>query len=74
LLALSCAAGHAIAGLNVFYRPIKLAITNELHAGVVTAMRHLITVNFTLSALALFVLGVYGRHDAACVYRKPYPS
>jgi len=65
LMALSCAVGHAIAGLNMFYRPIKLAITNELHAGVLTGMWHLITINFTLSALALFVLGAYGRQDAA---------
>jgi hypothetical protein len=65
LMALSCAAGHAIAGLNMFYRPIKSAITNELHAGVLTGMWHLITINFTLSALALFVLGAHGRQDAA---------
>ena len=65
LMALSCAAGHAVAGLNMFYRPIKSAITNELHASVLTGMWHLITINFTLSALALFVLGAYGRQDAA---------
>jgi len=65
LMALSCAAGHAVAGLNMFYRPIKSAITNELHAGVLTGMWHLITINFTLSAIALFVLGAYGRQDAA---------
>jgi hypothetical protein len=28
-------------------------------------MWHLITINFTLSALALLVLGAYGRQDAA---------
>jgi hypothetical protein len=65
LLALTCAAGHAVAGLNMFYRPMRSAITSELQAGVLTRMWHLITINFTLSALALLVLGAYGRHDAA---------
>ena len=65
LMALGCAAGHAVAGLNMFYRPIKAAITNELHAAVLTGMWHLITISFALSALALFFLGAYGRRDAA---------
>ncbi len=65
LLALICAAGHAVAGLDMFYRPIKSAIANELHAGVLTGMWHLITINFTLSALVLLVLAAYGRQDAA---------
>lgn len=65
LMALACAAGHAVVGLNMFYRPIRSAISNELHAGVLTGMWHLITINFTLSALALLVLGACGRHDAA---------
>src|SRR5437868_6326345 len=65
LMALFCAAGHAIAGAQMYYGPIKSGVTNELHAGVLTGMWHLITINFTLSALALFVLGVLGRHDAA---------
>jgi hypothetical protein len=64
LMAMSCAAGHAIAGLNMFYRPIKSAITNELHAGILTGMWHLITIHFVLSALALFVLGAYAQQDA----------
>jgi hypothetical protein len=64
LMALSCAAGHAVAGLNMFYRPIKLTITNELLAGVLTAMWHLITIHFSLSAIALFVLGAQGRAPA----------
>jgi hypothetical protein len=45
LMAMSCAAGHAIAGLNMFYRPIKSAITNEIHAGILTGMWHLITIH-----------------------------
>ena len=65
LMALVCAAGHAVAGLNMFYRPIKAAIGNELLAAVLTGMWHLITISFALSALALFFLGAYGRRDAA---------
>jgi hypothetical protein len=52
LSALICAAGHAIAGVSMFYRPIRAAIGDELHAGVLTGMWHLNTVNFTLSANA----------------------
>jgi hypothetical protein len=65
LMALICAAGHAVAGWGMFYRPIRSAITSDLHAGVFAGMWHLITINFTLSALALLVLGAYGRQDAA---------
>src|SRR5215813_14538422 len=63
--ALICAAGHAIAGRGMFYRPIKSAIADELHAGVLTGMWHLITIHFALSAVALFVLAARGRGDAA---------
>ena len=65
LMAMSCAAGHAIAGLNTFYRPIKSAITSELHASILTGMWHLITIHFALSALALFVLSAHEQQDAA---------
>ena len=65
LMALICAAGHAVAGWDMFYRPIRSTITSDLHAGVFAGMWHLITINFTLSALALLVLGAYGRKDAA---------
>src|SRR5262249_22681217 len=34
LMASICTVGHAIAGRKMFYRPIKSAITDELHAGV----------------------------------------
>jgi hypothetical protein len=64
-MALLRAAGHALAGWGMFYRPIKSAIANDLHASVFTGMWHLITINFTLSAIALFVLGTYGRVGAA---------
>jgi len=61
LSALLCTAGHAFAGVGMFYWPIKAAIADNLQAGVFTGMSHLITINFALSAIALFVLGVYGR-------------
>jgi len=48
----------------MFYRPIKSAITNKLHVGILTGMWHLITIHFTLSAVALLVLGAYGHLDA----------
>jgi len=63
--ALLFAEGHALAGRGMFYRPIRSAIANDFHAGVFTGLWHLITINFTLSAIALFVLGTYGRGDAA---------
>ena len=63
-MALLCAAGHALAGRGVFYRPIRSTIVNDLHVGVFAGMWHLITINFTLSGIALFVLGTYGRGDA----------
>jgi hypothetical protein len=65
LMASVCTAGHAIAGVRLFYRPLKSAVTNELHAGVLTGMWHLITIHFALSALALFVLSALGQQNAA---------
>ena len=64
VMALVCAAGHAVAGSTMFYRPIKAAVTNELQGGVLTGMWHLITIHFMLSALALLVLATPGRQDA----------
>ncbi len=64
LMASICAAGHAVAGWSMFYRPIRSAISNELQAGVFTGMWHLITIHFMLSGLALIVLGAYGRQNA----------
>jgi hypothetical protein len=57
LMALGDAAGHAVAGASLFYRPIKSAIADELHAGVLTGMWHLITIHFLSAAIALLVLG-----------------
>ena len=63
-MALICAAGHAFAGWSMFYRPIKSALPSELQAGVFTGMWHLITINFTLSAIALFALSTPGLGNA----------
>ena len=63
--ALLFAEGHALAGRGMFYRPIRSTMANDLHAGVFTGMWHLITINFTLAGIVLFVLGTYGRGDAA---------
>jgi hypothetical protein len=67
LMASSAAAGHAVAGSSMFYRPIKSAITNELHAGVLTGMWHLITIHFSSAAIALLVLGAQ-RQGAAVAW------
>jgi hypothetical protein len=64
IMAVICAAGHAVAGRSMFYVPIKSALQNELHAAVFTGMWHIITVNFALSALALIILGLNGQHGA----------
>src|SRR5262249_29302031 len=52
--------------------PIKAGIANPLQAGVFTGMWHLITINFALSAIALFVLGVYGRGREAAWLAAPF--
>jgi hypothetical protein len=65
LMAAFCAAGHAIAGARMFYQPIKSALTDQLLAGVLTGMWHLITVHFALSAAALLFLGMHGQQGVA---------
>ena len=60
LSALVCTVGHALAGVGMFYRPIKTAIADPVQAGVFSGMWHLITINFAMSAIALIVFGVYG--------------
>ena|SRR5258708_38998564 len=67
LIASGAAAGHAVAGSRLFYRPVKSAITDPLHAGVLTGMWHLITIHFSLSAAALLVLGAQ-RQGAAVAW------
>jgi hypothetical protein len=63
-MALICAAGHAIAGRSMFYRPITADVRSALHAGVFTGMWHIITINFPLSAIALAALGIRGNGNA----------
>jgi len=55
-MALICAAGHAIAGWGMFYRPIMSGLRSKLQAGVFTGIWHIITINFTLSGIALLTL------------------
>ena len=64
LMALICAAGHAIAGWSMFYRPIKSDLRSELHASVFAGMWHIITINFALSAIALVALSTRGDGNA----------
>jgi hypothetical protein len=64
LMALICAAGHAIAGWSMFYRPIKSDLRSELHASVFAGMWHIITINFALSAIALVALSTRGYGNA----------
>jgi len=64
MMALICAAGHAIAGQSMLYQPISADLRSELHAGVFTGMWHIITINFTLSAIALIALSTRGHSDA----------
>ena len=52
LSALVCTVGHALAGVGMFYRPIKTAIADPVQAGVFSGMWHLITINFALSTIA----------------------
>src|SRR5262245_39852841 len=63
LMALVCALGHAVPGAGLYLRPIRVAVSNDLLASIVTGMWHLITINFILSALAL-ILGVRGGQQA----------
>jgi hypothetical protein len=55
-MAAICTLGHAVAGRTMFYRPISASITGAVHAGLFTAIWHLVTINFTLSAIALWAM------------------
>jgi hypothetical protein len=57
VMALVCTLGHAVAGADMYFRPMRAALDNDRLAGVVTGMWHLITINFSLSAFAL-IFGV----------------
>ena len=52
-----CAAGHAFAGRDMYYRPIMSALKDERLSGVLTGFWHLITIHFALSAIVLGALG-----------------
>jgi len=67
-MALICAAGHAIAGWGMFYRPIQSHLRSELHAGVFGGMWHIITINFTLSAIVPIALSIRGHSNAVAFF------
>jgi len=63
-MALICAAGHAIAGRRIFYQPIKSDLRSELLVGAFAGMWRIITINFTVSAIALVALSTGGHGNA----------
>ena len=66
-LAVICAAGHAVAGWSMFYRPIKSTLHSEVLAGLFTGVWHIITINLTLSAMVLGALGTGRLSDSVAV-------
>jgi len=64
-LAAISAAGHALAGRTMFFRPIRAQLAEPVQAAVFIGMWHFITAHFALSALALFACGYLGRGDLA---------
>jgi hypothetical protein len=58
LIAAFCAAGHALAGHRMYFRPIKARLMDAGQCAVFSGMWHLITLHFALSSLALIVCGV----------------
>jgi hypothetical protein len=67
-MAMVCTAGHAIAGGDMFYRPIRSALHDEVLAGLFAGMWHLITVHFALSAILLGALGIGRFSNAAAAW------
>jgi hypothetical protein len=61
--ALASAAGHAFAGEKMFHRPMRAALSDHLHQGVLDNLWHIVTVHFAVSGLALLFLGL-SRGDA----------
>src|SRR5215475_6670707 len=61
--AIASAAGHAFAGEKMFHRPMRAALSDPLHQGVLDNLWHIVTVHFAVSAIALFFLG-FARGDA----------
>jgi len=58
LSALASAAGHAFAGEKMFHRPMRAALSDRLHQGVLDNLWHIVTVHFAVSGIALFFLGL----------------
>ena len=57
VMAAICAAGHAFAGRDMYFRPIRSALKDEGLSAVLTGFWHLITIHFALSAILLGALG-----------------
>ncbi len=65
LLAALCTAGHAVAGHNMYFRPIQSHLTDATQSSVFSGMWHLITLHFALSSLILLLYGAEGRSEIA---------
>jgi len=57
LLALLIAAGHALAGRHMYFRPIKALLDAE-HSAIFSGMWHLITLHFAVSSLSPIYCGI----------------
>lgn len=63
--ALASAAGHAFAGEKMFHQPMRVALSDRLHQGVLDNLWHIVTVHFAVSGIALLFPGRgLGRGDA----------
>ena len=60
-MALICAAGHAVAGWGMFYRPIKADLRSELHAAVPTNVENGIPLSCEILKPLLDRFGAGGR-------------
>jgi len=65
LLAAVCTAGHAWAGRDMYFRPIRSRLTDAVQASVFAGMWHFITIAFALSSLMLLACGIAGRSGSA---------
>ena len=52
------AGGHAFSGNRMFYRPMRAALTDRVQQAALSNIWHIITIHFSLSALALLIGGV----------------
>jgi hypothetical protein len=60
--ALASAGGHALAGEKMFRRPIRAALSECLHQGILDNVWHIASIHFAASGIAL-LLGALGRRD-----------